>query len=161
MQKIKINVGWSLYLPHHPFGPHALPCQNSQADECSIFNWFHDLDKFLHYCYYYPKPVMYCIINQNCYHTYIRKVIQSKFLTVVTHPLFGSLFLFNNQICFLIGFFGTTPGFRAFKYIPPWLKMDSFLRLHFWRLNQNILLYLGVTLIHSDNLEHFYDGLTF
>ena len=159
LAKIKINGGWSLYLPHDLLGPHILPCQNSQADECSFFNWFHGLDQFLHYCYY-PKPLMYYISSQNCYHTYIRKVIQSKFLTVVTHPLFGSLFLFLNKKYIFIDFLKTTPGFWAFKYIPLWLKTDSFLRLHFWRLNKNILSYFSVTLIHSDNLEHFYDWLT-
>ena len=103
-QKIKINGGWSLYLPHNPFGSLNLSCQNSQTDGFCFFNLLHGLYQFLHYCYYYPKPLMYCIISQNCYHTYIRKVIQNKFLTVGTHPLFESLFLFLKQKKFLLAF---------------------------------------------------------
>ena len=142
-------------IPHDPLGPHTLPCQNLQADRCCFFNWFHGLDQFLHYCYNYPFLWCIFIISQNCYHTYIRKVIQNKFLTVITHHssfIRESVFIPKANNVLFISFLGTTPGFRAFKYITRWLKMDYFLRLHFWRLNQNILLYLGVTLIHSDNL---------
>ena len=100
-----------------------------------------------------PHSLLSLILCRNYYYTYSRKVSRSKFLTFSTTPLFGKSVLIPNGEKWFLDFLRTTPEFRVFQCTSPptsFLNIEPKHRMEF-----------DATLIHSDNLFHFYDGHTF